>query len=229
ALHWAAMLNQPDAVKLLITRGAPRNAVNHAKETPLHVALKEGNEETVEMLIEENVDVNAKNEDGKTALHVALSLRQVNLARRLLQSEKLDLDANVDAEGNTPIHLAVKEGLDGFVEKLVARGFSPDARNRAGFTAEELREQQVKEAEETAERHLAAKEERELRKRRQAEQEMNLSEVTRFCRNYGLADSVAEILYKKKFRYLDDAFFDLSSAMLKKFGLSNDDREKLEQ
>nr|PUA83922.1 ankyrin repeat protein [Toxoplasma gondii TgCATBr9] len=121
------------------------------------------------------------------------------------------------------------QGLDGFVEKLVARGFSPDARNRAGFTAEELREQQVKEAEETAERHLAAKEERELRKRRQAEQEMNLSEVTRFCRNYGLADSVAEILYKKKFRYLDDAFFDLSSAMLKKFGLSNDDREKLEQ
>ncbi|PFH34760.1 ankyrin repeat-containing protein [Besnoitia besnoiti] len=229
ALHWAATLNQPEAAEVLINRGAARNAVNHARETPLHVALKEGNEETVELLVEKGADVNAKDEEGRTPLLVALDLGNVNLANRLLHSEKLELEKHTDGAGNTPIHIATMEGLDGFVEKLVARGFSRDARNLAGLTAADLQAQQQREAEEKAQCQAAAKEERELRRRQQAEEDMRSTEVSIFCRDYGLSDAVADIFYKKKFRYLDDAFFGLSSSMLKKFGLSNEDREKLEQ
>lgn len=39
------------------------------------------------------------------------------------------------------------------------------------------------------------------------------TEVSVFCRNYGVPDTVADIFYKKKFRYLDDAFFELTVSL----------------
>ncbi|PHJ24441.1 ankyrin repeat-containing protein [Cystoisospora suis] len=229
ALHWAALLNQPEAVEVLLNRGASRNAVNAAKETALHVAVKEGNEEVVQLLIEKHFNVNAKDADGLTPLHIALGQREVNLANLLLQAENLDVKEAGDAKGNTPLHVAVAEGLHGFAEKLIERGFSPEARNLAGDTPDDLRARHEEEKQAKVRRQVAAKEEKELRKRHQEEEDRMHTEVSVFCRDYGLPDTVADIFYKKKFRYLDDAFFELSSATLKKLGLSNEEREQLEQ
>lgn len=56
--------------------------------------------------------------------------------------------------------------------------------------------------------------EKELRKKHQEEEDRMHTEVSVFCRDYGLPDTVADIFYKKKFRYLDDAFFELNVSLL---------------
>ena len=70
-LHLAAFFRHPEAVRLLLSRGAPVNAVaaNPMRVQPLHSAAAGGDPECVRLLVEAGADVDARQEGGFTPLH----------------------------------------------------------------------------------------------------------------------------------------------------------------
>jgi uncharacterized protein len=73
ALHFAAFFNQPEAVVLLLERGADPHAVSptFGNVTPLHSAATAGNNAAARALLEAGADANARQAGGFTPTHAA--------------------------------------------------------------------------------------------------------------------------------------------------------------
>ena len=124
----------PDLVKLLIESGADVNGgykYNKAQETPLHIAVKEGNVDIINLLLDAGADVNAVVTDYNTSyntspvtmemtpLSVAItSGKQANIVQLLLNA---GADANVVLYGKyqdrgrflaTPLSILLKSNID---------------------------------------------------------------------------------------------------------------------
>lgn len=67
-LHYAARLNNIQAIDLLIDNGANINAVDSYGRTPLHCAAVHCRYDVVKILIEKGAEVGTPNSDGKTVL-----------------------------------------------------------------------------------------------------------------------------------------------------------------
>ncbi|OXU25487.1 hypothetical protein TSAR_014961 [Trichomalopsis sarcophagae] len=100
-------------IKMLLDYGSDINAVNFKGETSLHLILrnKVRSPELIKLLLERGADINAKTrEDGNTALHMVLLDNEWDLFVYLDILLKFGCDVNVvDAMGNTPLHLSVKD------------------------------------------------------------------------------------------------------------------------
>jgi len=86
-LHLAAAFGTPEAVQLLLDRGAPVGAVSRNPQTnqPLHAALALGrNPETILLLIAHGADPNARQTAGYTALFSAAAANRRDLAEILI-------------------------------------------------------------------------------------------------------------------------------------------------
>ncbi len=70
-LHFAAYNGHPDAVRLLIDRGAEVSAADSGGRTPLHEAAEADQASIVEMLLSGGADPYHRDNEGKTALDVA--------------------------------------------------------------------------------------------------------------------------------------------------------------
>jgi ankyrin repeat protein len=112
ALHLAAYFGHPDAVRLLIDRGADVNA--HARGfngvAPINsAAATSGSDEPtstecVRLLLAAGADANARQRSGSTALHAAAQSGCAEMAR-LLVEHGADPDAETD-DGRTPRGMA---------------------------------------------------------------------------------------------------------------------------
>jgi ankyrin repeat protein len=119
ALHRVANLrrtNGPKAARmalLLLERGAPVNAVNRFRVTPLHHAVRARNLAVVEVLLSHGANPNAADKRGSTPLHRACSST---------------------GAGNTA-------GIDPapFVELLLANGADPKQKDKRGRPARKQR------------------------------------------------------------------------------------------
>ncbi|MEH1771269.1 MAG: ankyrin repeat domain-containing protein, partial [Nostoc sp.] len=76
-------------------------------ETPLHLAVSQGNKQVVELLIAKGADVNAKNKDGNTPLHLAYDLDIV----KLLIAKGADANAK-NNDDMTPAELQAQDERD---------------------------------------------------------------------------------------------------------------------
>ena len=139
ALHWAVRAGHSAAVKLLLERGAPIEAVRfrdprskHSRSgwTPLHEAADNGNEAIAAILLDHGADIEAGYWATATAIRTetALSLakgkNRQHIAEFLCQNgaqvgQRRPLR---DASGRGPLHLAVEAGHLGVVKLLVERG-----------------------------------------------------------------------------------------------------------
>jgi ankyrin repeat protein len=89
-LGFAAITNQIDIARLLISRGANLDAVDTHGMTPLHYAasIDFGDSVMVELLVEKGANARARNKDGFTALELATKYDHRHLIRVLRQAEQ---------------------------------------------------------------------------------------------------------------------------------------------
>lgn len=89
-LHAAAANNSLEMAQLFIKMGAKVNAKDDDGYTPLHRLLqskylKQGDLEMVRYLYTQNADINAKDKVGVTPLHIAIEIKDLEIARFLLE------------------------------------------------------------------------------------------------------------------------------------------------
>jgi uncharacterized protein len=120
ALHLAAFLGHPDAVRLLLDRSADPHAVSTSEQIgpvqPLHSAAATSQLECARLLVEHGADVNARQSGGYTPLHEAAGNGDLELARLLLDAGA-DRNARKD-DGQTPADLARERGHDDVLDVL---------------------------------------------------------------------------------------------------------------
>ncbi len=159
----AAEQGDLEAVSANIERGAAFDELSDSSDFPamtaLAIAVQKLNVEMVKVLLEGGAAVNFKTGDGKTALSACLGYRadryfdfaaseakSIERIFRLLQAHGLDLDDNIDDEGNTALIKACAyidrnssyngKTLSGSLAKLlIAAGADVNLSNLKGQTA----------------------------------------------------------------------------------------------
>lgn len=122
--------------ELLIRYHADVNAVNIFGETPLHCAVRAGEDRLISILIHYNADPDAKDRLGRTAAHLAAKRAHDGAELlRILYAKGASIDIR-DRWGQTPLHTAAMtrnfEAVRALVEEMNA---SVTAKEGMGFTA----------------------------------------------------------------------------------------------
>jgi ankyrin repeat protein len=120
AFHQIAHLNSFKDLKKLVKPHSLAKAINQPNlqlQTPLHLAVQNGNSDYVEFLIDHGADLNAQDLNLRTPLHYAVSREKDDCFDLLLENEKAFVDAQ-DCEMKSPLHIAVIEGKSEFAKKL---------------------------------------------------------------------------------------------------------------
>uniref|UniRef100_A0A3B3R0F1 Death-associated protein kinase 1 n=1 Tax=Paramormyrops kingsleyae TaxID=1676925 RepID=A0A3B3R0F1_9TELE len=113
-LHCAAWHGYFSVAGALCAAGCDVNLRNREGESPLLTAAARGFQDIVECLVEYGADLNSTDkvgclfQDGHTALHLAVRRCQVDVIKYLLR-HSCQLD-HQDHQGNTPLHIACKDG-----------------------------------------------------------------------------------------------------------------------
>ena len=101
--------NQPDAVSMLLSKGADPNIQNCIGETALHQAVDGGFYEAAECLLKSQADCNVQNHEGETPLHLAVVKEEKRLVGLLMRNHA---DPFVQTKsGFTAIDLTMDEEL----------------------------------------------------------------------------------------------------------------------
>jgi ankyrin repeat protein len=146
SLEQAASEGHAETIRTLISQGGDINARNARGQTPLHLAVKQGNSDVVQLLLENEAEVDVVETDsGCTSLHYAASLGHVDLCESLVR-----YGANPDAQTarlETPLHLAVSRGHPDVVALLLKFHARLDIRDKDGMTplqqAEKLKKREI--------------------------------------------------------------------------------------
>nr|CAD7458429.1 unnamed protein product [Timema tahoe] len=157
-LHVACLADKPDCVKALLRAGAdvniaateatssPNNSPpgyvidflqDHPNKlyaqdmkfggTPLHWSCSR---EVINTLVDMGCDIDSLNFDKRTALHIMVLRHRLDCVVALLsRGARADLG---DKEGNTPLHLAAREGNTAVVQALIVFGADLSYRNNTG-------------------------------------------------------------------------------------------------
>lgn len=114
-----------------------RKAVNG--NTALMMAAFKRDGDTVRALLDKGAKVN---QPGWTALHYAAASGDAAIAQLLIErGAKLDALSPRPSGAVTPLMMAAREGQDGIVRLLVAKGANAGLKNTEGFTAAQLAKQ----------------------------------------------------------------------------------------
>ncbi|KLU92670.1 hypothetical protein MAPG_11614 [Magnaporthiopsis poae ATCC 64411] len=129
-LQWAAENGLETVARLLLDRGADKDAGDGSSSTPLHRATKNGHEAVTRLLVQAGADKNAKDGYGRTPLHWAAENGHEAVARLLVQA---GADKNAkDSDGRTPLHWAAENGHEAVARLLVQAGADKEAKDNYG-------------------------------------------------------------------------------------------------
>jgi len=134
-----AQQGTPEAVKLLLERGADVNGKNLIGDTALMHACISKRVDTAKLLIEHGADVNATGTTGRTALLDACYSRRPDLVAMLLE-KGADMSAKRSYDGKTSLMIASEEGQAEMVRALLTAGADVSAKDLQKNTAMTLAE-----------------------------------------------------------------------------------------
>ena len=103
-------------------------------DSPVADAAERGNIEMVRALLKDGADVNAAQSAGMTALHWAALHDNAGMAAMLVYAGG-NLEATTRLGGNTPLHLASRQGNTEVIETLLEAGSDVNAFTATGVTA----------------------------------------------------------------------------------------------
>lgn len=132
ALLHAARHGHIDSLQFLIMAGSCLTTQNKEGENALHVASAWGHHNCVSTLVENGATTDTVNNYGASPLHVALSRRNSNIALYLIHVAAADYELQ-DMAGDTPLHVAAREGLLSVVQALCSLNCAVDIPNRQGL------------------------------------------------------------------------------------------------
>jgi uncharacterized protein YaaQ len=131
----AVMRDDIDEVKIRLANGEGPNVKdkNYGGNTPLHIAIENGNVEMVQVLLNASAKVNAKNYQKQTPLMMLDEDATPELVNLLIRYRAKI--TSVDKEGNTPLMHAAAFGNEDVLQILISAGSNVNAINRKGKTA----------------------------------------------------------------------------------------------
>uniref|UniRef100_A0ABD2XHA8 Uncharacterized protein n=1 Tax=Trichogramma kaykai TaxID=54128 RepID=A0ABD2XHA8_9HYME len=139
-LHVACMSGYLYVVKKLFkVVQDPNFPVQKTGDSPLHLALRYGKKKVAEWLLKRGAEPNSVNAEGLTPLHmICVGDNDDDLAEMLFKfsndkHKPIHIDAR-DHLGNTPLHLALKEGRDKITDWLLKKCANPNLANSEGLT-----------------------------------------------------------------------------------------------
>ena len=116
-LYAALIYGTPEAVRLLLERGANPNAQGNDGSTPLQIASDYGTPEAVRLLLERGANPNAQGNGGSTPLQIASDYGRLEVVRVLLEH---GADVKVEDErGRTALQVAEERRQDEVVRLLL--------------------------------------------------------------------------------------------------------------
>ena len=128
-LHWAVGNGYTQFSKMLLQCGVYVDVPGLLKETPLHLAAKNGFRDLVDVLVQSGGNVNARNFPmQETPLHLATRNGHRFIAQFLVQQGSQVNARNVPWQ-ETPLHLATRNGHRHIAQFLVQQGSQVNARN----------------------------------------------------------------------------------------------------
>ena len=140
-LHEACLNGKLSLTKILLEHGADVNALDNHKQTPINLAIIEGNFdeqkiEVIKKLLQNGANVNLKDSDGYITLHSAAFHK--TMPEDLFQ-DILKRCTNLDVkhlEGQTPLHIAaIREGCQLTVKNLLRYGADANVKNFEGYSS----------------------------------------------------------------------------------------------
>ncbi|KAL6840745.1 hypothetical protein ACP4OV_029609 [Aristida adscensionis] len=141
-LHYIASVGNVSAMKLLLRRDTSPAYVSDSNGLfPVHIAAKMGYGQLIYELCRYCPDCDELLDSrGRNFLHIAVEHKKWKVVWHFRGTPELGRMANVmDSEGNTPLHLAVKNADQMIVSLLMAtKGVLPNIVNKQGLTALDL-------------------------------------------------------------------------------------------
>jgi len=120
-LIYAIKINDLTIVKLLIMEGAILDGELYSTEkgeitSPIHYAIKEGNDEIIKYLLSRAININEQDSDGKTPLMYAIEKQNIKLIKQFISS-KVDIEIS-DNNGNNALWYAGRENNNKIISIL---------------------------------------------------------------------------------------------------------------
>ena len=124
------LVQNADIVKLLLNYGANPNLQQINGQNAYHVAANMGNEEIINLIREAGGNPLSRDKEGNTPFSIAL-----NKGTTIINAVLGDSYNITDSDGNSPIHIVVKNTKDTkLLQNLIDKGFPLDTRNANGYT-----------------------------------------------------------------------------------------------
>ncbi|MFH1022599.1 MAG: ankyrin repeat domain-containing protein [Planctomycetota bacterium] len=135
-LHVAIVMEDLDSVQYLLSQNVDVNATSRNGLTPLLMASVQGNRRIVDVLLNHHPKIKAPS--GKTTvLHEAVRHGWLDIAERSV-NEVVEEVGFKDSAGDTPLHIAVREGNRDMVALLLKNGADKKLCDMQGRTAVKL-------------------------------------------------------------------------------------------
>lgn len=126
-LHSAVRTQDLSIIMFLLNNKADPNVANTKQYTSVHLAAGTGNAKILQLLLEKNGDPNAVDYEQNSPLHDASNAQVVEI----LLKHKAEIDAK-NKDGETPLHVAAREGNFDVIQALVKNKANISATNKKG-------------------------------------------------------------------------------------------------